>query len=93
MKKTMPTKKATPAARVAHSHQAVTTDGVWLTLVVGGVADVLISSYNVSASDGTPDESLNLNFTKITVTFTSRDAKLFGAPTTTTYDLKKAQAS
>jgi type VI secretion system secreted protein Hcp len=53
----------------------------------------IISNFEVTAAEGIPEETLSLNFTKIMVTFTPRDAGLTGSPTTTTYDLKQAKTS
>jgi type VI secretion system secreted protein Hcp len=53
----------------------------------------IISNFGILGTEGTPEETLSLNFTKIMVTFTPRDAGLTGSPTTTTYDLKQAKTS
>lgn len=57
------------------------------------LSSCILSHYEVSGHTGTPEETLSLNFTKIMVTFTPRDAGLTGSPTTTTYDLKQAKTS
>ena len=53
------------------------------------LSDCWISSYQLSGSGEVPAEELRLNFTKIMITFTPRDAGLTGSPTSTTYDLKR----
>ena len=54
----------------------------------------IITNYTIEGSnEGHPIETLSLNFTKITETYTSRDAKLTGTPTSVTYDVKSAQTS
>ncbi|HEY1931228.1 MAG TPA: type VI secretion system tube protein Hcp [Acetobacteraceae bacterium] len=53
----------------------------------------IISNFAIAGSDGIPEETLSLNFTKIVVTFTPRDVGLTGSPTSTTYDLKQAKTS
>lgn len=58
------------------------------------LSDCIISGYAIAADkDGHPTETLSLSFTKVTETFNPRDAKLFGAPTTVTYDVKAAKTS
>jgi len=58
---------------------------------------VLISSYNEAgsqqASDGVPQDSVALNFTKITFTFTPQNADgALGTPVTESWDLKANKA-
>lgn len=53
----------------------------------------VISKFEMVGSTDTPEETINLNFTKVVITFTPRDAGLTGSPTTTTYDLKQAKTS
>lgn len=49
----------------------------------------IVSSFEIVCTEGIPEEKLSLNFTKIVVSFTPRDAGLVGSPTTTTYDLRQ----
>ena len=57
------------------------------------LSSCILSSFEIVATEHIPEEKLTLNFTKIMVTFTPRDAGLTGSPTTTTYDLKQAKTS
>jgi type VI secretion system secreted protein Hcp len=57
-------------------------------------ANCVITNYAISApGEGPPTETLSLSFTTVTETFNPRDSKLFGTPTTATYDVRSAKAS
>jgi type VI secretion system secreted protein Hcp len=51
--------------------------------------DTGVSGYSVSSGGDMPVESLSLNFTKITNTFTGLDPALSGSPETVGFDLTK----
>ena len=56
--------------------------------------DVGLSGYSVSAgSEGIPTESLTLNYTKITETFTGMDPATKGTPETVGYDLTQMKTT
>jgi type VI secretion system secreted protein Hcp len=57
------------------------------------LSECIISNFEIASAGEIPEETLSLNFTKVVVTFTPRDAGLTGSPTTTTYDLKQAKTS
>jgi type VI secretion system secreted protein Hcp len=64
-----------------------TTKGKVETFLTFKMENTGISSYNVSSSGDMPMESLSLNFTKITETFTGMDPGVSGSPETVGYDL------
>ena len=81
-----------PASTVKFKFTSTAKDKV-ATYMAFELSSVIISNYELAGAEGTPEETLSLNFTKIMVTFTPRDAGLTGSPTTTTYDLKQAKTS
>src|SRR4051794_18739393 len=46
-----------------------------------------LSGYSLSSGGDAPSESLSLNFTKVSMTYTGRDSKVGGSPDTVGYDL------
>ena len=55
--------------------------------------NTMISSYSVSSGGGVPSESLSLSYTKITVTYTAKDAaNKAGKTPRVVYDLATAKA-
>ena len=64
-----------------------TTKGKVETFLTFKMENTGISSYNVSSGGDMPTESLSLNFTKITKTFTGMDPGIAGSPETVGYDL------
>lgn len=56
------------------------------------LSECIISRFEITTMGDIPEEALDLNFTKIAVTFTPRDAGLVGSPTTTTWDLTRQTA-
>lgn len=78
------------AASVVKFKFTTTTKDKVDTFMSYELANCMISKYQVSSGrEGSPQETLTLNFTKITFEFTSRDAKITGAPSSYTYDLIK----
>jgi type VI protein secretion system component Hcp len=77
-----------PSATVKIAFTATVKDKVD-TYMMFELSQCLISRYKIAHSgEGRPLEELALNFSKITYTFTARDAKLIGKPSSFTYDLK-----
>ena len=64
-----------------------TTKGKVETFLAFKMEHTGISSMNVSSHGDMPMESLSLNFTKITQTFTGMDPGISGSPETVGYDL------
>jgi type VI secretion system secreted protein Hcp len=64
-----------------------TTKGKVETFLTWKMDNTGISHYSVSSGGDMPMESLSLNFTKITKTFTSHDPGIGGSPETVGYDL------
>ena len=64
-----------------------TTKGKVETFLAIKLENTGVASYNVSSSGDMPMESLSLNFTKITTTFTGMDPGIGGSPETVGYDL------
>jgi len=64
-----------------------TTKGKVETFFTIKLENTGISSYNVSSHGDMPMESLSLNFTMITETFTGMDPGIGGSPETVGYDL------
>ena len=52
-----------------------------------------LSGYSVSSGGDMPTESLSLNFTKMSWTYTGMDPAVSGSPTTQGYDLALAQTT
>jgi type VI secretion system secreted protein Hcp len=66
-----------------------TTKGKVETFLTYKMEDTGISGYSLSSGGDMPTESLTLNFTKITKTFTGTDPGIGGSPETVGYDLKQ----
>lgn len=64
-----------------------TTKGKVETYLTFKLENTGISSYSASSGGDMPNESLSLNFTKITETFTAFDPGISGSPETVGYDL------
>ena len=64
-----------------------TTKGKVETFLTLKLEDTGISGYSVSSGGDMPVESLSLNFTKITETFTAHDPGISGSPETVGFDL------
>lgn len=64
-----------------------TTKGKVETFLIYKLEDTGISSYSLSSGGDMPMESLSLNFTKISKTFTGTDPSIGGSPETVGYDL------
>jgi type VI secretion system secreted protein Hcp len=64
-----------------------TTKGKVETFLTIKLENTGVSSYNVSSAGDMPTESLSLNFTKISATFTGMDPGIGGSPETVGYDL------
>jgi len=64
-----------------------TTKGKVETFLTIKLEDTGISGYSVSSGGDMPTESLSLNFTKITSTFTAHEPGVTGSPETVGYDL------
>jgi type VI secretion system secreted protein Hcp len=64
-----------------------TTKGKVETFLTYNLEKTGISAYTVSSTGDMPMESLSLNFTKITKTFTGMDPGVSGSPETVGYDL------
>jgi type VI secretion system secreted protein Hcp len=66
-----------------------TTKGKVETFLVYEMENTGLSHYSLASSGDIPVETLTLNFTKITETFTSMDPGRSGSPETVGYDLTK----
>ena len=76
------------AKKVVISFTATAKDKV-STYFTLELTDCLITSYDLSQEGtGKPNETLKLNYTKISYTFTGRDPKLGGKPVNVMYDLR-----
>lgn len=64
-----------------------TTKGKVETFLTLKLEDTGISGYSVSSGGDMPVESLSLNFTKISETFTAHEPGITGSPETVGYDL------
>jgi type VI secretion system secreted protein Hcp len=64
-----------------------TTKGKVDTFLAYKLEDTGLSGYTLSSGGDMPIESLSLNFTKITQTFTGHDPGIGGSPETVGYDL------
>jgi type VI secretion system secreted protein Hcp len=64
-----------------------TAKGKVETFLTYELADTGLSGYSLSSSGDMPLETLSLNFTKITETFTGMDPGVSGSPETVGYDL------
>jgi type VI secretion system secreted protein Hcp len=64
-----------------------TTKGKVETFLTYKMEDTGISGYSLSSGGDMPTESLTLNFTKVTKTFTGTDPGIGGSPETVGYDL------
>jgi type VI secretion system secreted protein Hcp len=64
-----------------------TTKGKVDTFLTYKLENTGVSGYSLSSGGDMPMESLSLNFTKITTTFTSFDPGIGGSPETVGYDL------
>ena len=64
-----------------------TTKGKVETFLTFKLENTGISGYSLSSGGDMPVESLSLNFTKITETFTGHDPGIGGSPETVGYDL------
>ena len=64
-----------------------TTKGKVETFLTLKLEDTGISGYSVSSGGDMPIESLSLNFTKISETFTAHEPGVSGSPETVGYDL------
>ena len=64
-----------------------TTKGKVETFLTYKLENVGLSGYSLSSGGDMPVESLSLNFTKITQTFTGFDPGIAGSPETVGYDL------
>jgi type VI protein secretion system component Hcp len=64
---------------------------VFMNYVLSGC---VITNYGIAApGEGPPTETLSLSFTTVTETFSPRDSKLTGSPTSVTYDVRSAQTT
>jgi len=71
-----------------------TTKDKMVTYLAYDLAGCVITNYSVDGTpEGRPTETLSLNFTKITETYTSMDPTMTGQPTSVTYDVKAAKSS
>ena len=64
-----------------------TTKGKVETFLAYKMEDAGISAYSLKSGGEMPTESLSLNFTKVTETFTGTDPGIGGSPETVGYDL------
>jgi type VI secretion system secreted protein Hcp len=64
-----------------------TTKGKVETFLTYELTDTGISGYSLSSGGDMPNESLSLNFTKITKTFSGLNPDIAGSPETVGYDL------
>jgi type VI secretion system secreted protein Hcp len=64
-----------------------TTKGKVETFLAYKLENTGLSAYSMSSGGDMPVESLSLNFTKITETFTGHDPGISGSPETVGYDL------
>ena len=64
-----------------------TTKGKVETFLTYKLEDTGLSGYSISSGGDLPIESLSLNFTKITMSFTGHDPGIGGSPETVGYDL------
>jgi type VI secretion system secreted protein Hcp len=69
-----------------------TTKGKVETYLTFEFEDTGVSKYALSSGGEAPMESLSLNFTKMTFTFTSHDPSISGSPETVGYDLPHMKA-
>src|SRR5689334_20442921 len=69
-----------------------TTKGKVETFLTYKMENTGISNYSLSSGGDMPVESLSLNFTKITKTFTGHDPGIGGSPETVGYDLTQMKA-
>jgi type VI secretion system secreted protein Hcp len=70
-----------------------TTKGKVETFLTYELENTGISGYSVNSSGDMPIESLTLNFTKITKTFTAHDPSIGGSPETVGYDLTQMKTT
>jgi type VI secretion system secreted protein Hcp len=64
-----------------------TTKGKVETFLTYNLTDCGVSGYSLSSGGDMPSESLSLNFTKISKTFSGMDPDIAGSPETVGYDL------
>ena len=69
-----------------------TTKGKVETFLTFKLENTGISGYSLSSGGDMPVESLSLNFTKITETFTGHDPGIGGSPETVGYDLTQMKS-
>jgi type VI secretion system secreted protein Hcp len=70
-----------------------TTKGKVETFLTYELTDTGISGYSLSSGGEMPSESLSLNFTKISKTFTGMDPATSGSPETVGYDLTQMKTT
>jgi type VI secretion system secreted protein Hcp len=64
-----------------------TTKGKVTTFLTYNLTDCGVSGYSLSSGGDMPSESISLNFTKISKTFSGMDPDIAGSPETVGYDL------
>jgi type VI secretion system secreted protein Hcp len=69
-----------------------TTKGKIETFLTYELENTGLSGYSMSSSGDMPTESLSLNFTKITKTFSGMDPGVSGSPETVGYDLTQMKS-
>jgi type VI secretion system secreted protein Hcp len=74
------------AADVTIKFTSTTKDGV-VTFLTYQLTNTGLSGYSASSGGDNPSESLSLNFTKVTITYSGLDPKTQGKPNTIGYDL------
>ncbi|HVB18421.1 MAG TPA: type VI secretion system tube protein Hcp [Stellaceae bacterium] len=72
-------------------HFTTTTKGKVETFLKFELENTGLSAYSISSGGDMPVESLSLNFTKISKTFTDMGPNISGSPETVGYDLKLMQ--
>jgi type VI secretion system secreted protein Hcp len=70
-----------------------TTKGKVETFLTYELENTGLSSYTMSSGGDMPTETLSLNFTKITKTFTGHDPGISGSPETVGYDLTQMKTT
>jgi type VI secretion system secreted protein Hcp len=70
-----------------------TSKGAVSTFLTYELTDTGISNYSLSSGGEMPTESLSLNFTKISKTFTGEDPGISGSPETVGYDLTQMKTT
>lgn len=83
------TRKVTSPVKFKFTSTAKDKVATYMAIEISGC---VMSRFQVAATGDVPGEMLGLNFTKIAITFTPRDAGLVGSPATTSWDLTKQTA-